>query len=70
MNTRLLERLAAPIFDEEEASNTMRDAGMEIVRLQRRIDELTEYNHQLKDQIERLALDLGLKDYVKYSSNH
>lgn len=65
MNTRLLERLASPVFDEEEAWRTMRDAGVEIVRLEKRIDELTQYNHQLKDQVERLALDLGLKEHIK-----
>lgn len=70
MNIRLLERLAAPLFDEEEAWQTMREAGLEIVRLERRIDELTHYNHQLKDQVERLALDLGMKDYLKSDNNH
>lgn len=70
MNIRLLERLAAPLFDEEEAWKTMREAGLEIVRLEKRIDELIHYNHQLKDQVERLSLDLGLKDYLKSGNNH
>jgi hypothetical protein len=40
----------------------MKQAGIEIVRLEEKIAGLNDYIHKLKDQNERLALDLGLKD--------
>lgn len=70
MNPNILEKLSAPVFDLEEAWRTMREAGQELVIMQRRIDELTEYNRRLKDHVERLSLDLGLKDYLKSTNNH
>jgi hypothetical protein len=62
MNTDLLQKLANPVYDTDEAEQLMKQAGLEIVRLEEKIAGLNEYIHKLKDQNERLALDLGLKD--------
>ena len=62
MNTDLLQRLANPIYDTEEAQELMRVAGLEIVRLEERIAYLNECIHKLRDENDRLALDLGLRD--------
>ena len=62
MNTDLLQRLANPIYDTEEAQELMRIAGLEIVRLEERIAYLNECIHKLRDENDRLALDLGLRD--------
>ena len=62
MNTYLLQKLANPVYDTDEAEQLMKQAGLEIVRLEEKIAGLNDYIHKLKDQNERLALDLGLKD--------
>lgn len=62
MNTDLLQRLANPIYEIEEAQELMRQAGLEIIRMQEVIQGLNDYIHKLKDQNDRLCLDLGLKD--------
>lgn len=62
MNETLLNALSNPAFDLEEAEKIMHAAGQEIVRLERRIKELTDYNHKLKEEVEKLSLDLGFKD--------
>ena len=62
MNTDLLQKLANPVYELAEAEALMKQAGLEIVRLEEKIAGLNEYIHKLKDQNERLALDLGLKD--------
>jgi predicted nuclease with TOPRIM domain len=62
MNTDLLQKLANPVYDTDEAEQLMKQAGIEIVRLEEKIAGLNDYIHKLKDQNERLALDLGLKD--------
>ncbi len=62
MNTDLLQKLANPVYDTDEAEQLMKQAGLEIVRLEEKIAGLNDYIHKLKDQNERLALDLGLKD--------
>ena len=64
MNQDLLNALANPSFDIDEAEQIMHRAGQELMRLERRVQELTDYNHRLKEEVERLSLDLGLKDYV------
>jgi uncharacterized small protein (DUF1192 family) len=69
MNEALLSKLSSPVFESDEAQKIMHEAGQEIVRLQKRVDELTEYNHHLQDQVERLSLDLGLKNYVQFSQH-
>ena len=63
MNTELLQKLANPIYEIEEAQELMKQAGLEIVRLHEQIAHLQQYVHKLKDENERLVLDLGLKDY-------
>lgn len=63
MNQDLLEALSNPAFDLEEAEKIMNRAGQEIIRLERRIFELTSYNHQLKSEVEKLSLDLGIKEH-------
>ena len=62
MNTDLLQKLANPVYDTDEAEQLMKQAGIEIVRLEEKIAGLNDYIHKLKDQNERLALDLGLKN--------
>jgi len=63
MNTDLLQKLVNPIYEVEEAQELMKQAGLEIVRLSEQIASLQQYVHKLKDENERLALDLGLRDY-------
>jgi len=63
MNTDLLQKLANPVYEIEEAQELMKQAGLEIVRLHEHLANLQQYVHKLKDENERLALDLGLKDY-------
>ena len=62
MNTDLLQRLANPIYDTEEAQELMRVAGLEIVRLEERIAYLNNCIHKLREENDRLCLDLGFKN--------
>ena len=62
MNSDLLQKLANPVYEIDEAQELMKQAGLEIIRLEERIAGLNEYIHKLKDQNDRLCLDLGLKD--------
>ena len=62
MNTELVQKLANPVYDTEEAQELMRLAGLEIVRLNERITYLNDCIHKLRDENDRLALDLGLMD--------
>ena len=70
MNTDLLQRLANPIYDTEEAQELMRVAGLEIVRLEGRITYLNECIHKLRDENDRLALDLGIKNNPQFGQTH
>ena len=70
MNTDLLQRLANPIYDTEEAQELMRVAGLEIVRLEERIAYLNECVHKLRDENDRLALDLGIKNNPQFGKTH
>lgn len=70
MNDRLLDSLANPVFDLEEAGERLRMAGHEIMRLEERVQYLKAQNMQLRDHIERLALDLGLKEYLQSINIH
>ena len=63
MNTELIQRLANPVYEIEEAQELMRLAGLEIVRLNERLTYLNECIHKLRDENDRLALDLGLQNY-------
>ena len=63
MNTELVQRLANPVYEIEEAQELMRLAGLEIVRLNERLTYLNECIHKLRDENDRLALDLGLQNY-------
>ena len=67
MNEELLQKLANPVYELDEAQKLMQEAGVEIVRLHEKIQGLNGYIHKLKDENEKLALDLGLKDqgYIK-----
>lgn len=62
MNTDLLQKLANPVYEIEEAQELMKQAGLEIVRLSEQITSLQQYVHKLKDENERLSLDLGFKE--------
>jgi predicted nuclease with TOPRIM domain len=62
VNTDLLQRLANPVYEIEEAQELMKVAGLEIVRLNERIAYLNDCIHKLRDENDRLTLDLGFKD--------
>lgn len=62
MNTDLLQRLANPVYEIEEAQELMKVAGLEIVRLNERIAYLNDCIHKLRDENDRLTLDLGFRD--------
>ena len=62
MNTDLLQKLANPVYDTDEAQQLMKQAGLEIVRLHEQISSMQTYINKLKDRNDRLCLDLGLKD--------
>lgn len=62
MNTDLLQRLANPVYEIEEAQELMKVAGLEIVRLNERIAYLNDCIHKLRNENDRLTLDLGFKD--------
>ena len=62
MNTELLQKLANPIYEVEEAQELMKQASLEIVRLSEQITHLQQYAHKLADENDRLSLDLGLKE--------
>jgi len=68
MNTDLLRKLANPVYDTDEAEELMKQAGLEIVRLHEHISGLQKYIDRLKDENERLALDLGFKDRTQFRS--
>jgi len=70
MNTELVQRLANPVYEIEEAQELMRLAGLEIVRLNERLTYLNECIHKLRDENDRLALDLGIKDNPQLRNRH
>jgi predicted nuclease with TOPRIM domain len=70
MNTELIQRLANPVYDVEEAQELMRIAGLEIVRLSERIAYLNDCIYKLRDENDRLALDLGIRDNPQLSNRH
>lgn len=63
----LLQQLASPSQDPQENSITMMHAYRLIKLMQDRISYLSDMNVELQDKIDRLSLDLGLKDqgYIK-----
>lgn len=63
----LLFNLHNPSVDQFENHNTMMHAANLIKLMQDRIHYLSDSNVELRDKVERLAMDLGLKDqgYVK-----
>ena len=67
MNTDLLQKLANPVYDTDEAEQLMKQAGIEIVRLHEQIAGLNQHVHRLQDLNERLALDLGIRDNPQLS---
>lgn len=62
MNEQLLQRLSNPVYELDEAQELMQEAGKEIIRLHDRLVYLNECIHKLRDENDKLALDLGLKD--------
>jgi len=62
MNEELVQRLANPVYDLDEAQELMRIAGLEIIRLYERITYLNDCIVKLRDENDRLSLDLGLKE--------
>ena len=68
MNEDLLQKLANPIYELEEAQELMQEAGKEIIRLYDRINYLNECIHKLRDENDRLALDLGLREHGQLRS--
>ena len=61
MNEELIQRLANPVYDVEEAQELMHLAGLEIIRLNQRLIYLNECILKLRDENDKLSLDLGLK---------
>ena len=68
MNEDLLQKLANPVYEIEEAQELMQEAGKEIIRLYDRINYLNECIHKLRDENDRLALDLGLREHGQLRS--
>ena len=66
MNTELLQKLANPVYELAEAEGLMKQAGIEIIRLNEHIAGLQKYIDRLKDENDRLALDLGIKDNPQF----
>jgi len=62
MNEELIQRLANPVYDVEEAQELMHLAGLEIIRLNQRLVYLNECIVKLRDENDKLSLDLGLKE--------
>jgi len=62
MNEELVQRLANPVYDVEEAQELMHLAGLEIVRLNQRLVYLNECILKLRDENDKLSLDLGLRE--------
>lgn len=62
MNEDLIQRLANPVYDLDEAQEIMRVAGLEIIRLHERLTYLNDCIVKLRDENDRLSLDLGLKE--------
>jgi hypothetical protein len=62
MNEELVQRLANPVYDVEEAQELMYLAGLEIVRLNQRLVYLNECIVKLRDENDKLSLDLGLRE--------
>lgn len=62
MNEELVQRLANPIYDLDEAQELMRIAGLEIIRLNQRMTYLNDCIVKLRDENDKLSLDLGLKE--------
>lgn len=62
MNEELVQRLANPVYDVEEAQELMHLAGLEIVRLNQRLVYLNECIVKLRDENDKLSLDLGLRE--------
>lgn len=58
----LLHRLANPSSDPDEVRDTMTHAARLILLMQDRINYLCDTNEKLQDRVDRLILDVGLKD--------
>lgn len=63
----LLHRLANPSQNPEENHDAMSHAAKLIMLMQDRINYLCDVKDELQDRVDRLSLDLGLKDqgYIK-----
>lgn len=70
MNEELVQRLANPVYDTDEAQELMRLAGLEIVRLGERIAYLNDCIYKLRNENDRLAFDLGIRDNPQLSNRH
>lgn len=68
MNEDLLQKLANPVYEIEEAQELLQETGKEIIRLYNRINYLNECIHKLRDENDRLALDLGLREHGQLKS--
>lgn len=62
MNEELVTKLENPAYELGEAEELMHLAAQEIRRLNDRIIYLTECIHKLRDENDRLALDLGIRN--------
>ena len=62
MNEDLLQKLANPVYEIEEAQELMRQAAVKLEQQLHWIHFLQENNERLRRQVEALILDLGIKE--------
>jgi hypothetical protein len=62
MSTDLLQKLLNPTFDPEDAQELMRQAAVKIRQQEIALEHLQEQNTKLRNQVEALILDLGIKE--------
>lgn len=65
-NQKLLIRLSMPPKDLNEAIELMHESGKELVSLYQRLLSMSDHIERLQDQVERLSLDLGMREMGKH----
>jgi hypothetical protein len=62
MSDPIIQKLLNPTFDPEEAQELMRQAAVKIEQQSNFIRTLIKENENLRQQVEALVLDLGIKE--------
>jgi len=62
MSDPIIQKLLNPTFDPEEAQELMRQAAIKIEQQSNFIRTLIKENENLRQQVEALILDLGIKE--------